>query len=265
MKAAIFDYVVPKTVSEASALLGSTGAATAAIAGGQSLVPMLNLRVALPDLLVDIGRLQELKEVAATPSTIRIGALTTHAAIEDGKLPEAFGGLMQQVACKISYRAVRNHGTIGGSVALADPASDWTGCLMALGAQVRISGLKAVRTEPVTADEIIVGFDLPRPNAALRWGFFKVVRKSGAFADSIAFAVAQGRGGPASVVLAAAADRPRLLTKVTERIQVGDGSEDALRSAIAEDVAEHVPRDDAYLIRLHTSTVLRAVREVQAQ
>ena len=277
MKAAIFDYVVPKTVPEASALLGSTGAATAAIAGGQSLVPMLNLRVALPDLLVDIGRLQELKEVAATPSTIRIGALTTHAAIEDGKLPEAFGGLMQQVACKISYRAVRNHGTIGGSVALADPASDWTGCLMALGAQVRISGLKGTRSQPIsefvlgqystslTADEIIVGFDLPRPNAALRWGFFKVVRKSGAFADSIAFAVAQGRGGPASVVLAAAADRPRLLTKVTERIQVGDGSEDALRSAIAKDVAEHVPRDDAYLIRLHTSTVLRAVREVQAQ
>ena len=106
---------------------------------------------------------------------------------------------------------------------------------------------------------------MPRPNAALRWGFFKVVRKSGAFADSIAFAVAQGRGGPASVVLAAAADRPRLLPKVAERIQVGGGSEDALRSAIAEDVAEHVSRDDAYLIRLHTSTVLRAVREVQAQ
>jgi len=66
-------------------------------------------------------------------------------------------------------------------------------------------------------------------------------------------------------VLAAAADRPRLLPKVAERIQVGGGSEDALRSAIAEDVAEHVSRDDAYLIRLHTSTVLRAVREVQAQ
>jgi carbon-monoxide dehydrogenase medium subunit len=277
MKAAIFDYAVPKTVSEASALLGSMGAATAAIAGGQSLVPMLNLRVALPDLLVDIGRLQELKEVAATASNIRIGALTTHAAIEDGKLPEAFGGLMQKVARKISYRAVRNHGTIGGSVALADPASDWAGCLMALGAQVRISGLKGTRSQPISefvlgqystslaADEIIVCFDVPRPDAALRWGFFKVVRKSGAFADSIAFAVAQGRGGPAAVVLAAAADRPCLLPKVAQRIQVGDRSEDALRSEIAKDVAEHVPRDDAYLIRLHTSTVLRAVREVQAQ
>jgi aerobic carbon-monoxide dehydrogenase medium subunit len=278
MKAAIFDYAVPKTVSEASTLLGTAGVATAAIAGGQSLLPMLNLRVALPDLLVDIGRLQELKEVAATPSNIRIGALTTHAAIEDGKLPEAFGGLMQKVASKISYRAIRNHGTIGGSVALADPASDWTGCLMALGAHVRISGLKGTRSQPISefvlgqystslaSDEIILGFDVPRPDAAaLRWGFFKVVRKSGAFADSIAFAVANGRGGPASVVLAAAADRPCLLSKVAERIQVGDRSEETLRSAIAKDVAEHVSQDDAYLMRLHTSTVLRAVQEVQAK
>jgi len=248
MKAATFDYAVAKTVAEASALLASSGAA-AAIAGGQSLLPMLNLRMALPDLLVDIGRLHELKEIAATSSTIRIGALTTHAAIEDGKLPEAFGGLMQKVAAKISYRAVRNHGTIGGSVALADPASDWSGCLLALGARVRISGLKGTRAQPIgefvlgqystslADDEIILGFDVPRPDAALRWGFSKVVRKSGAFADSIAFAVARGRGGPACVVLAAAAHRPCLLPKVAERIQAGNGSEDAMRAAIAHDVA----------------------------
>src|SRR5262249_25585358 len=121
MKPAPFDYVAPKTVAEASAALALDGATTAAIAGGQSLLPMLNLRVALPDLLVDLGGLQELKEVAATSDNIRIGALTTHAAIEDGKLPDAFGGLLQKVAAKISYRAIRNHGTIGGSVALADP------------------------------------------------------------------------------------------------------------------------------------------------
>ena len=277
MKAAIFNYEVPKTVAEASTLLASGGAATAAIAGGQSLVPMLNLRVALPDLLVDIGRLQELKEVTATSTQIRIGALTTHAAIEDGKLPEAFGGLMQKVAAKISYRAVRNYGTIGGSVALADPAADWPGCLMALGAHVRISGLKGTRSQPINefvlgqystslaCDEIILGFDIPRPDPAMRWGFFKMVRKSGAFADSIAFAVAHGRGGPASVVLAAAADRPCLLPRVAERIEAGDRSDDALQRAIADDVAALVPKDDAYLMRLHTSTVLRAVREAQAK
>jgi aerobic carbon-monoxide dehydrogenase medium subunit len=261
MKPAPFDYVAPKTVAEASAALARDGASTAAIAGGQSLLPMLNLRVALPDLLVDLGGLQELRELAATSDHIRIGALTTHAAIEDG----------------ISYRAIRNHGTIGGSVALADPAADWPGCLMALGAHVRISGLKGTRSQPISdfiegqystslsADEVILGFDLPRPDAALRWGFFKVVRKSGAFASSIAFAVAHGRGGPVSVVLAAAAPRPHFLPTVAEQIKAGKSSEDGLRAAIAEDVATHVPPDDPYLMRLHASTVLRAVSEMQSR
>jgi carbon-monoxide dehydrogenase medium subunit len=275
MKAAPFDYVAPKTLAEASASLGSPGAV--AIAGGQSLLPMLNLRVALPDLLVDLGALQELKEVTATDSAIRIGALTTHAAIEDGKLPDGFGGLMQKVASTISYRAVRNHGTIGGSVALADPAADWPGCLLALGADVRISGRNGNRSEPVgdfvrgqystslLPDEIILGFDVPRPQATLRWGFFKVARKSGAFADSIAFAVAHGRGGPVSIVLAAAADRPRSLSGIAERIRAGETAQEPLRAAIAQDVAPLIPRDDSYLMRLHTSTVLRAVREMQAR
>jgi carbon-monoxide dehydrogenase medium subunit len=148
---------------------------------------------------------------------------------------------------------------------------------MALGAHVRISGLKGTRSQPINefvlgqystslaCDEIILGFDIPRPDPAMRWGFFKVVRKSGAFADSIAFAVAHGRGGPASVVLAAAADRPCLLPRVAERIEAGDRSDDALQRAIADDVAALVPKDDAYLMRLHTSTVLRAVREAQAK
>ena len=277
MKAASFDYVAPKTVAEASALLAAVDTATVAIAGGQSLLPMLNLRVVLPDLLVDIGGLQELKEVAATPDNIRIGALTTHAAIEDGKLPEAFSGLMQKVASKISYRAVRNHGTIGGSVALADPAADWPPCLMALGAHVQISGVNGARSQPVgdfikgqystslASDEIIVGFEVPRPDAPLRWGFFKVVRKSGAFANSIAIAVAHGKGGPVSIVLAAAAERAHLLPTVAERLRAGETSEEALTSAIAKDVAAHVPRDDPYLTRLHASTVLRAVREMQTK
>jgi carbon-monoxide dehydrogenase medium subunit len=275
MKAASFDYTAPTTVADASAALHSDGATTAAIAGGQSLLPMLNLRVALPDLVVDLGGLEELKEISDSSDAVRIGALTTHAAIEDGLFADTFSGLMQKVASKISYRAIRHHGTIGGSVALADPAADWPGCLMALGATVRISGLKGTRSEPVrsfvqgqyqtslTPDEVIVGFDVPRPAAPLRWGVFKVVRKSGAFADSIAFAVAQGKGGPVSVVLAAAAPRPHLLPKLADKLGAGQVSDEALHATIAEDVSSLVPQDDAYLMRLHTSTVLRAVQEMQ--
>ena len=146
-----------------------------------------------------------------TPDSLWLGALTTHAAIEDGKMPDIFSGLMRRVAGQISYRAVRNHGTIGGSVALADPAADWPCCLIALDASVRIVGRDGVRMERVadfihdsyattlTTGDIIMGFDIPAPTAPLRWGFAKVARKSGAFAHSIAIAASQGKDGPISV------------------------------------------------------------------
>jgi aerobic carbon-monoxide dehydrogenase medium subunit len=277
MKANSFDYAVPKTLADASAMLGNANTTTAAIAGGQSLLPMLNLRVAQPDIVIDLGRLEQLRAISITGDLIQIGALTTHASIEDGLFADEFGGLLQKVASKISYRAVRHFGTIGGSVALADPAADWPGCLVALNATVRISGLKGTRAEPIhnfvrgqyetslATDEIIVGFDVPRPAGSLRWGMHKVVRKSGAFANSLAFAVSQGQGGPASVVLAAAGPRPYVLPKVIEKITGGQTSDGALRVAIAEDVTPLVPEGDEYLMRLHISTVLRAVREMQSK
>ncbi len=277
MKSSPFDYIRPKTVAEAGVLLAQDGVSTAAIAGGQSLVPMLNLRVAQIDLMVDLSRLEELKVVIETPASLQIGALTSHAAIEDGKIPDRFGGLMRRVAGTISYRAIRNHGTIGGSVALADPAADWPGCLIALGATVRIAGRNGIRIQPMAdfvqgsystslaTGEIILGFEVPRPDAPLSWGFAKVVRKSGAFANSMAFVVARTKDGPVSVILAAAGPRPFVLTGTARQISARAESEDAIRSAIAEDIKIHLPDADAYQSRLHTSTVIRAAREMRAQ
>src|ERR1700722_9880353 len=140
MKSAAFEYVAPRSVAEAVAALSADNKTTAAIAGGQSLVPMMSLRVAMPDLLVNLSGLHELREISESSAGIRIGALVTHADVEDGKTPDVFGGLMRKVASGISYRAVRNYGTLGGSIALADPAADWPVCLMALGAVVQIAG-----------------------------------------------------------------------------------------------------------------------------
>ena len=107
---------------------------------------------------------------------------------------------------------------------------------------------------------------MPRPAAQLRWGVYKVVRKSGAFANSIAFAVTQGKGGPVSVVLAAAGHAPASAAKGGRKACRWCEFERAhLRAAIAEDVAPLVPQDDPYLTRLHTSTVLRAVQEMQSK
>jgi carbon-monoxide dehydrogenase medium subunit len=275
MKSAPFEYIRPRSVAEASAALAQAGVAASAVAGGQSLIPMLSLRVALVDLLVDISRLEELKTVSETLNGLAIGALTTHAAIEDGKVPDLFGGLLRRVAGQISYRAVRNYGTIGGSVAFADPAADWPPCLVALDARVRISGPKGGRSEAIadfmrgaystslSAGEIILGFDIPRPGAPLRWGFSKVARKSGAFADSIALATSAG--AQTSVVLGGAPLHARFLPAASKQVAAGNGSEDALRAAIARDLDAIAPTADAYQRRLHTANILKAVREMRAQ
>ena len=273
MKPAPFDYIRPGSVAEASAALARAGATTAAIAGGQSLMPMLNLRVAIVDLVVDIGRLDELKAVEDTAGALKIGALITHAAIEDGKVPDRHNGLMRRVAGQISYRAVRNHGTVGGSLALADPSADWSACLLALDAVVRTAGPGGPRSGSIAdfvtgpyattlaPGEIVLGVDLPRPDAALRWGFAKVARKSGAFANSIAIVTRLGRDGPASAVLGAAGPKPCRMPAVEKQIAAG-GAENALRAAIAEDLTAAAPGADAYAQRLHTATMLRAIREM---
>lgn len=277
MKPAAFDYVVAKTVPEAAAALAVDGASAVAIAGGQSLLPMLSLRVAVPDLLIDIGGLKDLKESGKSATAIRLGALTTHADAEDGKIPDSFGGLLQKVASGISYRAIRNYGTIGGSVALADPAADWPVCLLALGADVRVAMRDGVRSQAIgdlirgqyttslAKDEIILGFDVPAPDARLRWGYFKVARKSGAYANSIAVAVQRSGDGPVAVALGAAAPRPFLLSTVAGQVRAGETSEDALRAAIMKDLKRQAPDADPYLTRLHTSTVLRALREMRSR
>jgi carbon-monoxide dehydrogenase medium subunit len=277
MKAAPFEYVRPKSVAEASVALGRRGANTAAIAGGQSLMPMLSLRVALIDLLVDISRLDDLKAVTETPDSVWLGALTTHSAIEDGKTPDMFGGLMRRIAGQISYRAVRNHGTIGGSVALADPAADWPCLLIALDATLRIVGRNGVRVERVaefihdsyattlTTGDIILGFDIPAPKAPFRWGFAKVARKSGAFAHSIAIVAAQGKDGPVSAVLGAAGPRPLPLPATATQLADVAATEEQLRAAIAVDLDAHFVGLDAYQKRMHTANILRAARDMRAQ
>ena len=275
MKSAKFDYVVAKTVADAAASLASAGTSPSIVAGGQSLVPMLNLRVAVADVLVDISGIEELKTNRLTATGMTIGALTTHAAIEDGKIADPFDGLLRKVASGISYRSIRNYGTVGGSVALADPAADWPVCFMALGADVCVSDGAVARSQPITEfiegqyrtslrkNEIVIGLDIPRSDAPPRWGLHKVVRKSGAFADSIAIAVQHGGDKTACIALGGAVPRPLLLATTAQRLGRGDTSEDALRAAIAQDLRASTVQADSYLIRLHSATVVRAIRELR--
>ena len=108
------------------------------MAGGQSLGPMLNLRLVQPELIIDITGLAELKQADRDGDELVIGACVTHGDIEDGRVPDVTRKAMQRVAGGIAYRAVRNRGTIGGSLSHADPAADWVSALPALGAKVRL-------------------------------------------------------------------------------------------------------------------------------
>src|SRR5262245_61563170 len=149
MKPAAFDYVRPSTVAEALAALASTPGARV-LAGGQTLGPMLNLRLAQPPLLVDITRIGELAAVTEEKDAVTVGATVTHAAIEDGRVPDPAGGFLSRVARGIAYRAVRTRGTIGGSLAHADPSADWLTCLTALRAEVVIAGPTGSRRVPLS-------------------------------------------------------------------------------------------------------------------
>jgi carbon-monoxide dehydrogenase medium subunit len=131
--------------------------------------------------------------------------------------------------------------------------------------QLVVDFLEGLYATSLAAGEIVLGFDVPRPDAPLRWGFAKVARKSGAFANSIAFVVAPGKGGPVTVVLAAAGPWPIVLAAAAHHLANGTISEDTLRAAIADDLKAQLPDADAYQKRLHTATVIGAAREMRAK
>lgn len=197
MKPVRFDYARPTDLAAAVALAGRDDAVVKFLAGGQSLGPMLNLRLVQPDLLVDITAIAELKRVQQSADAITIGSCVTHADIEDGRVPDVTGGALRSVAAGIAYRAVRNRGTIGGSLAHADPSADWITALAALGAEAIVQGARQQRRIPVEtlmtgvfecsleSGELLCGVQIRRLSPSARWGYYKHCRKTGELAHAI--------------------------------------------------------------------------------
>jgi aerobic carbon-monoxide dehydrogenase medium subunit len=245
MKPAQFDYVRPRSLQEAVALLSETDANAKVIAGGQSLGPMLNLRLVRPGKLVDIRHLSELQGVRADSKFFSIGATLTHAEIEDGAIEDFSRGLLPFVAHGIAYRAVRNRGTVGGSLAHADPAADWVSTMAAIGATIVISGPGGERRVPaqqfligaftsdVSATEILTAIELPRLSATARWGYFKICRKTGEFAKAIGVTIQDPQLGLFRLLAGSTEGRPLLLTRSAETL-ASRGPEHAAREAREE-------------------------------
>jgi carbon-monoxide dehydrogenase medium subunit len=217
VKAARFEFIRPQTLAHALELLGQAGSRP--FAGGQSLGPMLNLRLARPARLVGLAHLPELRHIEETSEGVTYGAALTHAEFEDGAMADPTGGILAAVARGIAYRAVRNRGTIGGSLAHADPAADWPVTLTALGATAHLTSRLGRRQLPVrdlmrgafeTAlgpGEIVAAVTVPRLSAAARWGYRKSCRKLGEFAEAMAAVLIDEPRGVARLVVGATEGR----------------------------------------------------------
>ena len=223
MKAAPFAYERPSNLKAAVALMAETSGAAKIMAGGQSLGPMLNLRLVQPDMIIDITGLAELKQADRVGGELVIGACVTHGDIEDGRVPDVTRQAMQRVAGGIAYRAVRNRGTIGGSLSHADPAADWVSALPALGAKVRLrgdSGYRDIAVEDfmtgalesvLQANELVESVRIPTMRASAHWAYVKACRKPGEFAHAIAAVLIDPEAATARVVLGAIEAPPVVL------------------------------------------------------
>ena len=278
MKPVAFDYERPQDIGGALALAGRSDIAVKFLAGGQSLGPMLNLRLAQPDLLVDLTGIAELKQIEATRDALTLGACVTHADIEDGRVPDVTNGALAAVAAGIAYRAVRNRGTIGGSVAHADPAADWITFLAAIGAQVVIRGKTGRRTvavedvmtgvfETVLApDELVTAVRIPKFSTDARWGYYKACRKVGEFAHASGAILHDPGHGVSRAVIGAIEARPIVFTDTRE---LYGGSGDNLAKKFIPDVAlramETAGIKDGIEQKLHLVALRRAVEQACAR
>ena len=273
MKPAPFDYAQPSTLAGAIALLKREDLSVKLLAGGQSLGPMLNLRLAQPDLLVDITAVPDLLRVETEDDGLLIGACVTHADIEDGRVPDPTDGALPAVARAIAYRAVRNRGTIGGSLVHADPAADWISALAALGADAVVRGPAGQRRLPVEQfmagafeaalepDELLEAIRVPRLSPSRRWGFYKFCRKAGEFAQAIGSVLYDAERAVCRVVIGATESTPIVVPDATPLF--GGRPEDGLAltfdSSHAAGLLDNKGMRDPFERQIHLVALERAV------
>ena len=194
MKAPAFDYLTPSRLAEVFALLAQHGDEAQLLAGGQTLLATLNMRLSEPAVLIDLNRITELQGISVTANALRIGALVTHSEIEHSPLVRSHAPLLTKAAPYIAHRAIRNRGTWGGSIAYADPAAEWPACALALDAVVIVRSANGERRIPVAnffvdlyttslaVGEVIVACEIPLKSSEHRVGFDELARRHGDYA-----------------------------------------------------------------------------------
>jgi len=267
MKPAAFEYIVSDSVDMAVASLAQAGGDAKIIAGGQSLVPMLNFRLLRPSVLVDINRIPDLAYVREDGNVIRVGALTRHHQLETSPLIAAHFPVLSEAMAHVAHLAIRNRGTIGGSLSHADPAAELPMMALLLDAELRIVSSAATRTVAardffrdalsvdLAEDEIVTEIVLPKLPPNTGWGFEEVARRSGDFAlaaVAVTLALSDGRIAQARIAMTGVAPTARRVAEA-ERLLIGQRLDDGVGSDVIEAVraAAEPPTD------LHASSDYR--------
>jgi aerobic carbon-monoxide dehydrogenase medium subunit len=280
LKPAPFDYQAPSTLPEAITLLASHPDATV-IAGGQSLMPVLAFRLATPSMLVDLRRLPGLNEIAIDDNGVRLGALVRWRDIEDDRRLALAHPLLREAVSHVAYYPVRNRGTVGGSLAHADPAAELPGVAVTCDAEITLVGPAGSRrvgageffTAPLSTlrqpDEIITGLYLPPWPLDRHWAFREFARRHGDFAlaGTLLFYDEDQHGtvSNAHVGVIGACHRPHRLSEVEKLLNGRVIDDDLIRRAASTAADEVDPPDDlhgdaAYRRGLVDTLLQRALR-----
>ena len=276
MKAPRFAYARPASLAEALALLAEYKDDARVLAGGQSLVPMLNFRVAAPKVLVDINRIAGLSGIKVAKNHLRIGALTRHVEIERSAEIAHHLPLIAAAMPHIAHPAIRNRGTFGGSCALGDPAAELPACALALGATFIAAGKKGERriaardfftglyATALKAGELLVAAEFPLKKPGYASAFGELARRPGDYAMVGVAAHGSTQGGKLSdmrVVFFGVEDRPERTARLERALDGQPATQKTVESAIAELDADLSPRADLHgsaATKLHLAKVLAA-------
>jgi aerobic carbon-monoxide dehydrogenase medium subunit len=275
MKASAFAYARATSLDNALELLHTHGDRAKVLSGGQSLMPAMNLRLIAPDLIVDIGGLAELRGVVLQGTMLRIGALTRHVDVLKSSEVGAFAPLLREAVAHIAHPAIRNRGTIGGSLAHADPASELPACMLALNGTIIVRGLGGERRiaaadffqgifqTALTADELLVAVELPVLREGSTHFFHEFARRHGdyAIAGLAAQSVVEGHiFSDLRMGFFGVADRPvlaqaaaKLINKVVTPALLADACD-----ALGEELDPDEDQQASAAMRRHLAKILAA-------
>jgi carbon-monoxide dehydrogenase medium subunit len=268
MKASAFEYRRATSIAQACEWLAAHEGARL-LAGGQSLVPAMNLRLSAPDILIDITGLDELRGVGMNAGVLRLGALVRHVELMRDRLVAQHAPLLTQAIAHVAHPAIRNRGTIGGNLAHADPASELPACMLVLDATMIARGPRGERRiaaadfflgvfeTALAQDEVLIAIEMPVAQDGARFSFLELARRSGDYA--IVGLAARADAGLYNVRLGyfGVGERPMPASKAAAALEGGGPSVlEAAKAALASDLS---PQDDlqgSAALRMHLARVL---------